>query len=785
MKETKKRVSKDQLLKDLESQRNLLETIINTVPVPIFYKDKDLRYIDVNDEFVKFVGLEKDEIRGKTVFDLYPEHLSKKYHEADLELLKKGGNQIYCYRIRNANGEYREVEFYKSTFTDKNGNLMGIVGAILDIDERKKLLNKLEEEKKRAEHASIAKSRFLSNISHEIRTPLTTIVGFINLLMNTKLTEEQRRYIKHIQSASDTLLAIISEVLDLSKIESGEMVAQIERVNLFDLIDNVSDIMKYNAFKKGLDFFITPSVNLPEYIYTDSKMLKQILLNLLSNAIKFTERGFVEVTSEYLYLNGKHTLSFSVKDTGIGIKKEMLIDIFKPFVQVDNTYSRKYGGVGLGLNITKKLVSMLGGDISVDSKEGEGTTFIFNFAIESVERGIDGEYINHGFCNAVILSDENSFSEKLQRTLNCMNIDSTVTSDLIYLMNLILMENVDLLLIDADSMILYFEEIKNKMKQLDIKMPTIVVYSRVEDMEYFKNMMDFGVVLFTEKPITIWGLRRLLSDIHKKGDDTIKFYQIKPIDIKTRYKVLIVEDVDMNRILFRTLISEMLPNAEIVEAENGEQGFVKYKMISPDIVFMDIQMPIMNGYESAKAIRDFESKNQLKTVPIIAVTANYEKEERQRCLAAGITDYLSKPIMIDQLGEILAKYLNNKLNVNNENQQSKDISNVIDFGFFTKNKVPKSLVEQLFRQGLEEFPIYLEKLAEFVKLKDFGNIRAKAHKIKGAALSLGFINMAEKAEAINKRAKEGLDCLDLLKEMYNEWDKVRSEVEKFLFDSQS
>lgn len=772
-----------EITKLLEEQKSLLETIINTVPIPIFYKDKNLRYIDVNDEFVRFLGFTKEQVRGKTTAELYPESLSKKYHDADLELLNKPGKQTYSYKIKNAKGEFRDVEFYKSTFTDKNGEVVGIVGAFIDVHEKNKILKQLEEEKRRAEEASVAKSRFLSNMSHEIRTPLNAIIGFINLLMNTELNDEQKKYLKHIRSASDTLMSIISDVLDFSRIEAGEYTVNIERVDLFELLDNLLDIIKYGAFKKRLDLIVSTPANLPKYIYTDGKMVKQILLNLLSNAIKFTKEGFVELSVEFSNINDLYKFAFFVRDTGIGIKKEILPELFKPFVQGDSSYSRRYGGTGLGLSISKKLADVLKGDIAVSSEEGKGSEFCFYLPVEKVENVSDMYDLNYGHSTALIFSEENRSSQILMRYLNNQNIDTDITSDQIHLFNLLLSTVVDYLFIDEGVVLSNDQDFWGRLGNLVKNIPIIFLYSKLDDLEYMKNLLSFGNIFFFEKPITSWSLVRLLKDINenlKLEDDYDEFKLISIDGVSSNCKVLIVEDVDLNRLFFKTLLSTMLPNAEIIEAENGEQGVIKYKLYKPDIVFMDLQMPIMDGYEATKNIRDFEQKMGLSPVPIVAVTANYEKEEMSRCKNAGITDYLSKPVVLETLTSILQKYLDKGIKENLSDEQKRICHDVVDYDFYKKNNIPENIMNSMLLQAIEQFPEYIKNLKKFIESKDEKNVKAKAHKIKGAALSLGFKGIVEAAEFIYKKATSFDEYCKGFKNILTEWEKVESEVKRFL-----
>jgi len=411
---------------------------------------------------------------------------------------------------------------------------------LLNVHFRKQLLDDLVEAKEIAIQASLAKSTFIANMSHEIRTPLNGVIGFTELLAVTPLTEEQHRYVESAITSAHSLLGIVNDVLDFTKIEVGKMDLEEIETDLPDLIHQTVEIIKFSAAKKGLKFSTIFDSEVPKYVLIDPVRLKQVLVNLLSNAIKFTDQGSVTLSIGYHFPDGAESdglLTFKVRDTGIGISEEQQGRLFKTFSQADASMTRKYGGTGLGLVIAQSLVQKMGSSIQFTSELGVGSVFYFTLK------------------KAVISKD-------------------------------FLKEDVDTMKIDRDRAL----AASNALQSLSPK-------------------------------------------------------------------IMIVEDVPLNLTLVKAIISKMIPLAVYVEAENGRQAVDLFATALPDMVFMDIQMPEMDGYEATQVIRVFEAKHNRNHIPIIALTAGAIMGEREKCLSAGLDDYISKPVDRRDLAAKLVEYL--------------------------------------------------------------------------------------------------------------------------------
>jgi PAS domain S-box-containing protein len=490
--------------------------------------------IYLNDEIEKLTVYPKSEFLENKIYfmDLvHPDDLKTVLSKAN-ELFRNKHKIHLIYRIIHKDGLLRWVEEFGEPIS-KNGKIEFIVGIFIDITQRIEAEEAIKA-KKYAEAANKAKSEFLANMSHEIRTPLNGIIGFTDLLKNTKLESIQRNYMSTINESAHSLMNIINDILDFSKIESGKLELEVKKYNLIELVNQVIELIRYDTNIKKIELKLKINPNVPRYIWTDSIRLKQILINLLGNAIKFTENGKVilSISNEKINKNNINKIRFSVKDTGIGIKKEFQEQIFKAFSQGDNSTTRKFGGTGLGLSISNQLLSLMNSKLNLKSEYGIGSDFYFDVMLKT--------------------SDENSYEE-------------------------------------------------------------------VENLE----------VILNTKTIVNYG--------HQN------------------FKILIIEDNKINMLLAKTLVKQIIPNGSIFEAENGKTGVEKFHLIHPNLILMDVQMPIMNGYEATNEIR---KTIKGKHVPIIALTAGTVVGEKEKCLEAGMNDYISKPILKNILEEIIAKWIN-------------------------------------------------------------------------------------------------------------------------------
>ena len=380
--------------KQITEQHEFLHSLLESLPVPVFYKDNNGVYLGCNRAFEQFVERPRDGIVGRSAFDMAPPEIAAGYLAKDRALFEQPGTQIYQHQVVRRGGDVRNVVFHKASFRDANGTVAGLVGAIVDMTDRVAYENQITQMQEElaaraqiAEEATRAKSAFLATMSHEIRTPMNAIIGMAHLVRKRGISPEQVEYLDRIDIAANHLLSVIDDILDFSKIEAGKLALEQVPVNIESLVGNVASILAPKAHGKGLALMVE-SQRLPWSLTGDPTRLSQALLNVANNAVKFTDKGRVIIRVRGLEESRDHlVLRFEVEDTGIGITPEQLVRLFSAFEQADGSTTRAYGGTGLGLVITRRLAQLMGGDAGADSTPGQGSTFWFTARLAKAEPG--------------------------------------------------------------------------------------------------------------------------------------------------------------------------------------------------------------------------------------------------------------------------------------------------------------------------------------------------------------------------------------------------------------
>jgi len=514
--------------------------------------------------------------------------------------------------------------------------------------------------------ASRVKSEFLASMSHEIRTPLNAIIGMSDLLSETTLTREQKKYIDVFKKAGDTLLALVNDILDLSKIEAHQLVLEYISFDLIEVIEEAVEIYALKASGKGIELLTQIDADIQPMRKGDPSRLRQIVLNLISNSLKFTDRGEIVVrVQKDPESAADNYLRFSVTDTGIGIPQQKLEAIFASFTQVDSSTTRKYGGTGLGLTISRSLTRMMDGRIWVESVEGRGSTFHFVIKLDVAgnQDALPKRVINlHG--KRILVVDDNATNRLIinKQLSTCGAIVEEVQNGKLALdvVNKMVQENkyFDVILLDCRMPVMDgFEFIENmKLKNFDLN--TILMLSSSDLNENIERAGNLGIGGYLVKPIKRAELIQQLgltikqdsaADV-KEVQQQAEVHEIKPLHI------LLVEDNPDNRLLINAYLKK-LPY-QLDEAENGQIAVDKFQHSDYDIVLMDVQMPVMDGHQATRLIREWEAQNNRAATPIISLTAHAIKEEIDKCLAAGCNTHLSKPVKKATLIETIQAYTN-------------------------------------------------------------------------------------------------------------------------------
>ena len=540
---------------------------------------------------------------------------------------------------------------------------------LVNIKKRSILERNILKAKEEAEAANKSKSEFLANMSHEIRTPLNGVIGFTDLLINTELSSEQLQYVQSANTSAHILLGIINDILDFSKIEAGKLELEEVETNLIELAEQTADIVKYNTAKKNIEFLLNVQIDIPKYVILDQIRIKQILVNLLSNAIKFTEKGEVELSigfEETDPVNQEGIFTFSIRDTGIGITELQQAKLFKSFTQADSSTTRKFGGTGLGLVISQMLAEKMGSTITLESELNKGS--LFSFSIKRMfKRTSSIEY--NGLINIeriLIIDDNKNNRTILEHILAHWNIKTESVDNAISALTLLDKDpNFDVLIVDyhmpfVDGITTISEIKKLFAEKQHGELPKIILYSSADDARLESSINELKIDAKLIKPAKISELFYSLNKIsNHPSTETIQGRENKGNEKTANtegIKILIAEDVSLNMLLLKTIIKSYYPDSVIIECANGKEAVDLFQKARPDLVFMDVQMPIMDGFEATFQIRNIGKKEGIY-VPIIALTAGALHTEREKCLEAGMDHFLTKPIDKEKLLEVMERIL--------------------------------------------------------------------------------------------------------------------------------
>jgi PAS domain S-box-containing protein len=670
----------------------------------------------------------------------------------------KDFNEVF--RILNNDNTVKYLKASARIQFNENNEPTQLVGITYDITAQKISEKAIQHAKEIAEAASLSKSEFLANMSHEIRTPLNGVIGFIDLLMKTKLDQIQLQYMETVFKSANSLLDIINDILDFSKIEAGKLELSMEEIDLFDFGSQVTDIIKFQAHSKGLEVLLKIPPIIPELVLADSVRLRQILVNLLGNAIKFTENGEIELRIDVLgSKNGKTNFRFSVRDTGVGIDKKNQSKIFEAFSQEDATISRKFGGTGLGLTISNKLLDLMGSKLQINSEIGLGSVFFFDVELNAKhEKKEDWKQLTE--INKILIVDDNTSNRLILKQLFSLRyVQIDLAKNGIEALDKIGEKNrYDLILMDYNMPYLdgieTVKNIRNKLKKSGYQLPIILLNNSTYEDDLDNMMEELFIQYRLVKPVKMKQLYDCLVKIQNK-DIVVKKNKETQIKSETNLgeiNILIADDNPINMMLTRSIFSSIIPNAIIQEAQNGIEAVSKFVKHKPDIVFMDIQMPEMNGYNAAKEIRKFEHDDS--HVPIIALTAGTVKGEKEKCLRSGMDDYISKPVITDTIVKSIEKWLdfNNGIYKKKENMENNNLNKHFDLEKL-KDRLDNDieLINQLMIMTREYLVEFMPSLELYIKENNKTALKSLAHKMKGTALSVCFTELALLSLELEKR----------------------------------
>jgi PAS domain S-box-containing protein len=632
--------------------------VFETSPDVIFtISSKDGAITSLNPAFEKFLGWNAEEWLGRSFMEIvHPEDLPaslESFHDA-LQGRKARAQELRCL---SRSGEYLTAEIIGVPLIE-NGKIIGTLGFARNITERKQAQAELRRAKEAAEASTKAKSEFLANMSHEIRTPMNAVIGMAGLLLEADLAEEQRDYLETIRSSGNTLLALINDILDLSKIEGGKIELERQPFDLKKCVEESLDLVAANAAEKDLEIVCIYRENLPDMIIGDIIRLRQILVNILGNAVKFTENGEVELTITSLALEkGKVELQFAIRDTGIGISRDRMDRLFLSFSQVDSSTTRQYGGTGLGLSISKRFAEMMGGRIWAESELGKGSTFHFTIVAQpsaSVE-ALPSNSVLVG--KRIVIGYKNDLARRmLAEAVRSWGMIPTVAASVKAAQEILgsELDAFDFIILDAaleDVDVLLLSRVASRGKNVRA---LTVIFTAIGGSLSRESQVDCWLT----KPIKPTQLRNLLVEhltmkISPKRDSEPINASTKPKEIEADrrdLRILVAEDNPVNQKVALSMLKRIGYRADV--AANGIEVLKALERQQYDVVLMDVQMPEMDGFEATRRIRSSGIKTR-----IIAITAHALNGDREACLSEGMDGYISKPIRMDELQEALEKII--------------------------------------------------------------------------------------------------------------------------------
>ncbi len=657
-------------LEELARRNSLVRSLINVSDDMVFYKGVDLVYKGSNHAFSAFFDLDDDDdLAGRTDYDLFPEELAAASRARDREVMDRR-TAIRYEAHYDIEAPHRVWETVETPYVSDDGEVLGVLGIAREMTAWKQAQERIEGMAEEAERAARMKSAFLANMSHEIRTPMNGVLGMSELLQDTPLSSEQRQYVDVIRSSADNLLRILNDILDFSKIEAGRLSLDAIPFNLHKEIGDAVRVLAIPASRRGNELMVDIAADVPCWVEGDPGRLRQILTNLVGNAVKFTQDGEVEVGVRRLPTpEGEPArVRIQVRDSGIGIAEDKLTLIFQEFSQADVSVSRRYGGTGLGLAISRKLVNMMGGEMTLESKENEGSTFTFDVILPSCEPPAEARPLaDRGPVDLtgvrVMVVDDNQTNRRILRGVlresgALVHLADSGAAALDRLDELDAARTPpDLIVMDVQMPEMDGLEVVQRLRtHPDLaafaQIPVLVLTSanRSEDTQ---RVRDLGIEGYFLKPLPRPDLLRAVAAIQAERD-----VPVEPVRGTVRlgahlhqHRILVVEDNPVNRMVACATLEKAGYRVEV--ATNGLEAVIAVRDDEFQLVLMDIQMPEMDGLEATRAIREMEQERGGRRLPIVALTAHALAEERERCLASGMDDFLAKPFRAEELLTLL------------------------------------------------------------------------------------------------------------------------------------
>jgi PAS domain S-box-containing protein len=668
----------DQLARMLESSREeekRFRALFEDAPVAYHEIDAQGIVRHVNRAECAMLGFDPADMLGRPIWEFVAPEQRALSRDA---VRKKLSGQLPLVPIQREyvrlDGGRLIVEIHESLIRDADGAIAGIRSVMLDITARKQAEEALQKAKEAAEAAAQAKSQFLANMSHEIRTPLSGVIGMTSLLLDTPLTPEQRRYVEILRGSGEALLGVVNQILDFSRAEAGKLALSEVAFELAEVVEGAAELVAGQCHAKGLELSVFLPSGLPGRLRGDPERLRQVLVNLLGNAVKFTDQGEVAVEVSCDHEDARYLmLRFSVRDTGIGLPPDAGRWLFQPFMQADGSAARRFGGVGLGLALSRQLVELMGGQIGVESQPGRGSLFWFTarFEKQSDSEARPGEAPEHLAGARVLIVDDNATTRfVLRRYLTAWQARTHEVSSAAEALAELRRaarsgEPWQLAIADVQMPETNGMELAKLIREDPLLRQTpLVLLATLEDLRGRDLAGKSGAATCLLKPVKRAQLLQCIASIlaqqaPQSDDRGEPLHEGPPPQQRAEKRpetrrILVAEDNPVNQLVLLQLLARLGYSADAVA--NGKAAVEAVCRGGYDLVLMDCQMPEMDGFEATARIREAEKQTRLPRTPIIAVTAHALPDDRVKCLEAGMDDYLSKPVAPNLLAEVLERW---------------------------------------------------------------------------------------------------------------------------------
>jgi two-component system sensor histidine kinase/response regulator len=749
-----------------------------------------------NDKFCSVSQYSREELLGQDHRILNSKYHGKEFFAGLWKTIKSG--EVWKGEIKNRakDGSFYWVDSTIVPFRDGLGKPKQFIVIRMDITGLKRIEEELRAAKDAAEGASRAKSEFLANMSHEIRTPMNGIIGMTELALDTQLTVEQREYLNMVKTSAASLLTLINDILDFSKIEAGKLDLDVADFSLRQSIGETLKALGFRAHQKGLELAWRVAQDVPDYLAGDASRVRQVLVNLVGNAVKFTERGevVVEIERDPTSTGEIVVLHFCVRDTGIGIAKEKHGMVFGAFTQADSSTTRKYGGTGLGLAITRRLIDLMGGKLWLESEQGVGSAFHFTIRFEPASAQPapfypDPKILSHA---SILVVDDNETNRIiLVEMLGRWGMQVATAKDAREALEILGRTGSqaprfaavisDLQMPHMDGFV--FVENIRKSTQFG-RIPVLMLSSSAQQGEH-ERCRQLGISAHLAKPIQPSELLDAIlsalslhasepSEAHGKTQDETQ--EVLPqSNWRQGMKVLLAEDNAVNRTLATRLLQKH--GHTVVVVENGRQALEALERETVDLVLMDVQMPEMDGLEATEAIREKEKKTG-DHLPIIALTAHAMKGDREKCLAAGTDDYLTKPIRTADLFAAVERLTHAKTIATAEATSAVNSprANVFDNDAALRHvEGDRDLLDEIIRIFADQCPRTMFEIQNAIRAADLSVLERAAHSLKGAASNLCADGVTQSAAELEESARSGDSSRSR-----EQFQALEGEVEKLL-----